>query len=193
MIVTEKKPLSEIIDCLENYREIAILGCGDCATICNTGGEEQVEELKKKLEEHGKKVIYTSVIKTSCDERLVRLELKKITGSGCIISLSCGTGAQTISGLTENPVITGLNSMYAGSIKRIGNFSEKCSMCGDCLLNEYGGICPVTRCPKHLLNGPCGGSFRGKCEEDNEKDCAWVLILKKIKKIPDYKEPKKWK
>ncbi|MBD3203693.1 hypothetical protein GF327_05320 [Candidatus Woesearchaeota archaeon] len=115
-----------------------------------------------------------------------------------MIVLACGSGVQTIGDLIDKPVISGLDSKYIGEIKRIGNFTEKCSACGQCILNDYYGICPITRCAKHLLNGPCGGSFNKKCEEDPDKDCVWALILERMKKtglnkkLDEYKEPKKW-
>ena len=39
------------------------------------------------------------------------------------------------------------------------------------------GICPVIRCPKSILNGPCGGSQKGKCEIDRDLDCALAVDL----------------
>ena len=147
---------------------------------------------------NNKLIVYSSVIDTSCDERLVKLELKKLKDFDCVISLSCGSGVQTIGDLIDVSVISALDSKYVGSIIRIGNFNEKCSLCGDCVLNDYAGICPVTRCSKHLLNGPCGGSYDGKCEEDERIDCAWKLIYKRMKKygktnqLLKIKNPKNW-
>jgi hypothetical protein len=62
------------------------------------------------------------------------------------------------------------------------DFLEKCSHCGACVIDDYGAICPITRCAKGLVNGPCGGTSHGKCEVDPEMDCAWVLIHEQLKK-----------
>jgi hypothetical protein len=75
---------------------------------------------------------------------------------------------------------------------------EQCRECGQCVLNMTGGICPVTKCAKGLLNGPCGGPQDGKCEADPEKDCAWILIFKRMQALgrvddlKNYMEPKDW-
>jgi hypothetical protein len=50
------------------------------------------------------------------------------------------------------------------------------------MLAFTGGICPVTRCPKGLVNGPCGGISQGKCEVDRDLDCVWIMIYEKLKK-----------
>jgi hypothetical protein len=41
----------------------------------------------------------------------------------------------------------------------------------------------VTRCAKRLFNGPCGGSTAGKCEIGKEVDCAWQLIINRLKAL----------
>jgi hypothetical protein len=82
----------------------------------------------------------------------------------------------------NQPVIPANNTIFGAVMDAQGNFYEKCSMCAECVLDETGGICPVTLCPKSLLNGPCGGMDKGKCEVDNERDCAWVLIYRELEK-----------
>jgi hypothetical protein len=78
--------------------------------------------------------------------------------------LSCGAGVQTVADATSKPVFPGLESVFLGNVVRHGVFEERCQMCGDCVLDLTGGICPVTTCPKGLLNGPCGGMWDGMCE-----------------------------
>ena len=66
------------------------------------------------------------------------------------------------------------------------------------LLGVTGGICPIARCSKSLLNGPCGGSEDGHCEIDPEVPCAWQLIYDrlnekgKLEAIINISEPKDW-
>jgi len=186
LIITEQKPFDEIKNELKDYKNIVIFGCGRCCTSCATGGDDQVADMKKKLEKIGKKVLYTSVIEAPCDERLVRLELNKIKdiidNISAILVMSCGGGVSAINELISIPTIPALNALFLGVAKRLGVFEERCSMCGDCVLEKTMGICPVTRCSKGLLNGPCGGSSEGKCEVDPEKDCAWALIFDRLKK-----------
>ncbi|MBN1503068.1 methylenetetrahydrofolate reductase C-terminal domain-containing protein [Candidatus Woesearchaeota archaeon] len=199
MIVTKKKSFEEVLELINEYNKIILIGCGDCATLCKTGGEEEVLELKKQLEDKGKSVVYTSVIDTACDQRLVKLEIKKFPKEyDCILSLSCGSGAQAISSLIGKPIFPATDTLYAGVTKRIGDFKKMCLLCGRCIIGEYAGICPITMCSKSLLNGPCGGSDNGKCETDPDKDCAWQLIFDRLKEqkklhiLDSYKEPKEW-
>jgi len=98
--------------------------------------------------------------------------------------LACGLGVQSIkeNNRFNQPVIPANNTIFGAVMDAQGNFHEKCSMCSECVLALTAGICPVTLCPKGLLNGPCGGMNKGKCEVDNEKDCAWVLIYKELEK-----------
>jgi hypothetical protein len=53
-------------------------------------------------------------------------------------------------------------------------------MCGDCVLDKTAGICPVTTCPKGLLNGPCGGMWNGMCEVLTDHECAHVKIRQRL-------------
>lgn len=186
MNITEKKPIEEILSFIEmEEKKLAIIGCGTCATTCQTGGESEVDQLKKVLEELGKEIILTHVVEVLCDERQVRKNLKDlITGKvkpDAILSMGCGGGNSVLADLLNIPVYPTSNSLFSGSTKRIGIFEEKCSQCGNCITYRTGGICPITRCPKGLINGPCGGSYEGKCEVDSTRDCAWVLIYNKLK------------
>ena len=58
----------------------------------------------------------------------------------------------------------------------------------------------MTRCPKALVNGPCGGMLNGKCEVgDYKHDCAWYLIYDRLQKLGQldlyrkYREPRDWR
>ncbi|MDA8404789.1 MAG: hypothetical protein M0Z56_11465 [Desulfobacteraceae bacterium] len=43
MIVADRKPVEEIIGYLENCRKILILGCNECVTACEAGGDDMLE------------------------------------------------------------------------------------------------------------------------------------------------------
>lgn len=188
MIVTRQKPLSEIIDRLEGYKRIFLVGCGECATTCKTGGKEQIEEIKMFLEKEGLKVKGACIPDAPCVAAQVKREFAKenkaLRETEAILVLACGLGVQSVKdndrlGL---PVFPGLDTIFGATVDSLGNFYEKCSFCGECVLGITGGICPITLCPKGLLNGPCGGMNKGKCEVDSEQDCAWVLIYKELEK-----------
>ncbi len=180
MIVTELKPLEEVVDMLSSRKKVLILGCERCATSCETGGEKQVAEMEEVLSEKGY-AVSSGMVEAQCDERLSKLELKKHSDFDCVLSMSCGSGAYAVSNLTDNPVFPSNNTLFLGVRKPGRRFEESCSLCGECLLAETGGICPVTRCSKSLLHGPCGGSSKGKCEAEDDRDCAWSEIIERLK------------
>ena len=185
MIVTEKKPLEEIMEYLRDEDRIFIVGCGDCAKLCQTGGQREVEEMAEKLSQAGKIVTGWIVSDGPCHNLRVARELrtvsKQVAQADGILILACGAGIQSITDLTEKPVHPGLNTLFLGNVRRYGSFDERCALCGECILDYTGGICPVTRCAKSLVNGPCGGvQDDGMCEVDG-RECAWVQIFEKLK------------
>ena len=200
MIIQKQKPFDEILRSLEGERNIFVAGCTDCATTCKVGGEEEVAAMKVKLEEAGKTVTGTAMFDTACLQGAVRTTAgeneQAIQEADSILVLACGTGVQTIGDTLEKRTHPGADSLFAGEVVRLGKYVEKCSTCGLCVLEDFGGICPLTRCAKGLLNGPCGGYNDGKCEVDPEKDCAWILIYNRLKergmldKLRTYHPPK---
>ena len=188
MIITEQKPIAEIIDSLKGYNKLFLIGCGECATTCKTGGEEELLKMKDKLQAQGKTILGICIPGAPCLASQIKTELAKnlklLQQAEAILVLACGLGVQSVKdndrlGLV---VLPGCNTLFGAVMDAKGNFYEKCSLCGECVLDITAGICPITLCPKGLLNGPCGGMDKGKCEVDKEKDCAWVLIYKELEK-----------
>ncbi|MFH0739082.1 MAG: methylenetetrahydrofolate reductase C-terminal domain-containing protein [Candidatus Omnitrophota bacterium] len=188
MIITEQKPIAQIIDSLKDYTSVFLVGCGECATTCKTGGEKELLALKALLEKEGKTVLGMCIPSAPCVAAQIKTELAKnikaLRQAEAVLVLACGLGAQSVKdndrlGLA---VLPGCNSLFGAVMDAQGNFYEKCSFCAECVLDITGGICPITLCAKGLLNGPCGGMDKGKCEVDKDKDCAWVLIYKELEK-----------
>jgi hypothetical protein len=181
MIASRKKHPDQVLASLKGRTGIFVVGCSDCATTCATGGEKEVAEMADFLRKNGFAVAGTAVLDVPCDERIGRKFLREheaaIAGSGAILALSCGSGVNALGRIAGCPVIPGLDSLFLGSVERLGRFNEFCSLCGDCLLSETAAVCTVTRCAKGLVNGPCGGSVLGKCEVDPENECAWVAVF----------------
>ena len=188
MIITKQKDLKEILKYLGGAKSIFLIGCGECSTTCKTGGEDDIKKIKAALEEAGKSVTGYCVPEAPCIAAKVKLELAKnrktIESSDAILVLACGLGIQSVKEnlRSEKPLHVGCDTLFMGAIDSGGIFLEKCSACGDCVLELTGLICPLTRCPKSLLNGPCGGQNKGKCEVDKDRDCAWILIYNELKK-----------
>lgn len=181
MIITVLKPADEIEKNLAPYCRIFIVGCAACASKCQTGNEDALKVMAERLSGLGKTVSGYKVLDTPCDIRIAKKDLKQIPGSAdVLLIMACGAGVQAIERAVSMPVSAALNPVFIGTVERIGHYHEYCSICGDCILDKTGGICPVTRCAKGLINGPCGGAYNGKCEVDRESDCAWVLIYNKI-------------
>ncbi len=188
MIITSPKEFKDIIKALAKARKVFLIGCSECAALCGTGDEKALEVMKERLEGHGIVVTGGMIAKTGCQVLGTKTELKEhkdaVDDADVILSMSCGAGAQTIEELfPQKEVYTANDSLFLGNMSRFRQFDERCSMCGNCVLNETGGICPVTRCPKGILNGPCGGVRDGKCEVDPNLDCCFVLIYERLKKI----------
>ncbi len=187
MIVTEQKKQEQILEMLKDAKSVFLVGCGTCATSTNTGGEKQVNEMAEFLKINGKEITGTTVVESTCDSRLCKKSLNgfkpDLDKADAFLVMSCGAGVQTISALVGKQVYPALNSLYLAKVERAGRFYEMCTTCGDCQLDKSGGICLITRCPKNTLNGPCGGSVDGKCEVNQENDCAWHLIEERLKQI----------
>ena len=183
MIVSKKKPIEELMAILTGIKKVGLIGCGNCASACNVGGEPEIAALKEYLESQGIEVVGTAIPGDSCHKMLVRKEIKGVLAAGpeALISMACGSGCQTVAENCKIPVFPANNTVFVGQTERVGIFHEMCRTCGDCVLGETGGICPITKCAKCLVNGPCGGQKNGKCEVDPNNDCAWILIYNKLK------------
>ncbi len=190
MIIAERKPFEEIKNMIVGYKRILVVGCRTCVTICWAGGEKEVgilsSQLRLQSSRNGDELsILEATVERQCEKEMVTQELgDKVQDIEAILSMGCGVGVQTIAEIyEEKPVFPALNTTFVGMPEKEGLWIETCGACGDCFLDRTGGICPVVRCAKGLLNGPCGGTRRGgKCEIDPEKDCAWVLIYRRLEK-----------
>ena len=183
MIITKAKSEEKLSEMIKPFKKLFIVGCGTCSTSCMTGGEEQVKEMVAKL---GDQISGYAVVEDPCDLRIDRRDLRQhrdeISNAEAILVMSCGAGVQTIGDFSSKIVLPALDTLFIGKTERLGKFHDVCRACGECILDETGGICPLTRCPKALLNGPCGGQVGGKCEVSNyDEDCAWVLIYNNLK------------
>lgn len=205
MIVGEQKPISEIKEIIAPYKRLLILGCGTCVKTCFAGGEDEVVTLASSLrlvaKREGRKVeIEELTIERQCEDEFIQEAAGKIADSEAVLSLACGAGVQALARrFPTTPVLPGVNTTFIGVLESQGLFTEECLGCGDCELAKFGGICPITRCAKKLLNGPCGGSQDGKCEIDSDIPCAWQLIIDRLKvlgqldRLKAYIGPKDWR
>jgi len=187
MIVSAQKPWEEILGYLEGENDIFILGCNGCAEASGTGGPLQVEEMQNKLQEAGKKVTGATVIDFLCQKALVKSRLRgrveQLEAADSILIMTCGVGVQTVAAVVNKVCHPACNTINLGGSRGEWKGKERCLECGECLLDYTGGICPLTACTKGLINGPCGGASKGKCELNPEKDCGWELIYERLKRL----------
>ncbi len=189
MIVAERKSIPELVDILKAHRRILVLGCGTCVSVCLAGGEREVSIISSALRiaSRAKGPVFEIdelTIERQCDNVFMEQAAEAIGKSEAVLSLGCGAGVQAIAERYVNkPVYAGLNTKFLGILEERGVWTEKCAACGSCVLHEYGGICPITRCAKQILNGPCGGSREDRCEVRSDRPCAWQLIYQRLKGI----------
>lgn len=189
MIVASKKPIEEVIDYIKDFNKVLIAGCNECVTVCEAGGKKEVGILSSALRMYfmnqGKEVTIDEVtLERQCDREYIE-EIKQIAPSyDAIVSLACGVGVQYMAEMyKDKPVFPGVNTVFMGGSLERGVWSERCAGCGQCILAKTAGVCPVARCAKRLFNGPCGGSTKGKCEINPNVDCAWQLIIDRLKAL----------
>lgn len=189
MIVASRKSVADLREQLAPYGRILIVGCGTCVTVCQVGGEKEVEVLGSALRMafriHGTpKEVLEATIERQCENEFIREIAGTVAEADAILSLACGAGVQALAErFPGKAVFPGVDTQFIGILEQQGIWAEKCIGCGNCRIGDFGGICPLTRCSKKLLNAPCGGARGGKCEVDPNLDCGWQLIYERLKSI----------
>ena len=189
MIVANRKPLEEIEAMIKGYGKGILAGCNECVTVCSVGGEKEVgilaSELKLSRKKDGNDIeIKEVVLERQCDQEYIEQLRPFVDEYEAIVSMACGAGIQFVAEKYRGkPVFPAVDTSFLGVTEEQGVWAERCQGCGSCVLDRTGGICPIARCSKSLLNGPCGGSTDGKCEIDKEVECGWQLIIDRLKEL----------
>ena len=204
MIIAERKPLGEILEMIEPCNDVMLVGCRGCVTVCNVGGLKEVQILASELRiarrKEGRPInIDERVIERQCDPEYVE-QLRDVNGRcDAVLSMACGVGPQFLAeACPDRPVFPMVNTTFMGGAVRHGVWEERCAGCGTCVIHRFDGMCPVARCSKSLLNGPCGGSNKGKCEISRDVECVWDLIVSKmmaqhrIDELMEFRPAKNW-
>ena len=205
MIIAERKPLNELKSLIGSAANVLVAGCGTCVTVCFAGGAREAAITAASLRmafrlEGSLKNIQDSVVQRQCEWEYLDEIAEQVQAADVVVSLGCGVGAQAIAEhFPQTWVVPGLNTTFLGLPTEQGIWAERCAACGDCVLGLTGGICPIARCSKSLLNGPCGGSENGHCEINPETDCAWQLIYDRLSSwgkldlLLEINPPKNWR
>jgi ferredoxin len=189
MIVASPKSITELKSIIAEHKKVLFVGCGTCVTVCLAGGEREVSissyavRMARKLDRNPIEITQIT-IERQCENEFLKDLAEAASKVEAIVSFGCGAGVQAIAErFPDKPVYAGLNTQFLGILEGQAVWTEKCLGCGNCMLAQFGGICPVTRCAKRLLNGPCGGSLESRCEVDSDRPCAWQLIYTRLKNI----------
>ncbi len=207
MHATIQKSMDEILGSLEQGEKVFVIGCGNCAAKCRSGGEPETRAMKERLEAEGVAVTGWAVppdggslCKLSTAKQLLGVDHKAGTeAADSFLILACGQGIHTVIDATDGGLVhPGCETIFGGETVNDDLITEYCSLCGECVVEHTGGLCPLTLCAKGLLNGPCGGAQDGKCEIAKERDCGWHLIYERLRELGKlelmrrYEAPKNW-
>lgn len=205
MIIAEQKSLKELKTLVADAQKVLVVGCGTCVTVCFAGGAREAAIVSSSLRmasqlDGNKKSITDFTVQRQCEWEYLDQIAEQVQEAEVVLSLGCGIGVQAIAEhFPQSWVVPGLNTAFLGIPLEQGVWSERCAACGDCVLGLTGGICPIARCSKSLLNGPCGGSENGHCEISPDVDCAWQLIYDrltsqgKLHLLMELQPPKNWR
>jgi hypothetical protein len=185
MIVGEQKPLDEIWEMVRGHQKVLVFGCNTCVAVCHQGGNKEAEILASLLrmratQEGVDMEIANGGIERQCEHEFFDSAERQIEETEAVLSTACGIGVQFMAEKYAKPIYPGLNTTFLGAVEELGVYTERCQACGHCVLGQTGGICPIARCAKRVMNGPCGGSTQGKCEISKDVDCAWQLIVDRL-------------
>lgn len=205
MIIAEQKPVATLKEMLRGKRKVLAVGCGTCVAVCFAGGKREVgilaSALRMATELDGERVeIDEAIVQRQCEYEYIDHLRDKLGEYDAVLSLGCGVGVQTLADrFPTTRILPALNTKFMGGPTEPGVWEERCQGCGNCMLDITGGICPITRCSKQLMNGPCGGTDTGgRCEVDKEIPCAWYLIWERMEKLGiqdelmELRPPKDW-
>jgi len=188
MIIAERKPLNEIIAMVTDAKRILVLGCRGCVTVCSAGGEREVGILASlirlgKMKAGQQCEVIEATLVRQCDKEYVDAIDQWDGRYDAIVSMACGVGVNFIANLRPcDKVYPAVNTTAFGGSAEQGVWSEQCAGCGNCVLHLTGGLCPVARCAKSLMNGPCGGSVNGRCEIHKDVPCIWQSIYDRLER-----------
>ncbi|MGD9817915.1 MAG: methylenetetrahydrofolate reductase C-terminal domain-containing protein [Desulfomonilaceae bacterium] len=204
MIVATLKEIDEIRKMIDRYDSVLVVGCDSCVAECAAGGARETMLLASALKlsylkDHMNPTITEAVIDRQCVDDFIDQIADQVPEHDAILSLGCGAGVQALARVySDKPIIPALNTLFIGETQSRGVWQENCLGCGSCKLGYFGAVCPVARCSKKLMNGPCGGSKGGRCEVNPEIPCGWDLIIRRLNalgeldRLTEYVPPVDW-
>ncbi len=205
MIVADRKPLGELLDMVKDCKKIMVLGCKGCVTVCNVGGVKEVEVLASSIKIARKKdgnpiEVVEKTIERQCDPEYIELVKGEVNAFDAVLSMACGVGPQFLAEAYEDQTFyPAVDTKFFGGAVQHGIWEERCAGCGTCLIHYFGTLCPIARCSKSLIHGPCGGSANSVCEIDSDIECIWDTVVRKkmeqgrLDDLRQVRTPKDWR
>ena len=183
MLITKIKKREKIIAVLRK-KNIFVFKCFGCREVYFP--EEEIDSLLEEMRVGNRVARVDYLCRNEFAEKYAERYEDILKKTEAVIVFSCGVGVQVVAKiLPDIPVIPGCDTHYINGFQGITVQDMDCRQCGECWLNITGCICPITSCSKGLLNGPCGGAREGKCEVNENMDCGWVLIYKRLKLLEE--------
>jgi len=188
MNVTERKPVEELLDSLAGVERVFLVACQGCPVGCETGGRPWLDELTATLSEAGKEVTGSSAIDMICNKASVGSRLIRHAGqlerAQAVVVGSCGVGVQAVGNMVGRLAVPAMDTVCMGDYQGLWPSQERCAECGQCMLAQTGGLCPITLCAKSLVNGTCGGTGDdGSCEVTSARRCGWQMIYERLESL----------
>jgi len=190
---TIQKPIEEIIGCIRPGEKVFVVGCGNCAMKCHSGGLPETAAMAERLKKRGVEVVGhnvpgpggRSLCKLSNTRKVLMEDCNEaVSRADSFLVLGCGQGVHTVIDATGGGMVhPGCDTIFGGETVSDSDIEEYCSLCGECVIEFTGGLCPMTLCAKSLLNGPCGGAQNGMCEVDRTRPCGWISIYERLKQL----------
>ena len=107
--ITRQKPFDKILEDISKDGTVFIIGCGTCATLCHTGGIDEVKAMAEKLSEKGKIVSGMAVPPTGCDEmtsEMKRTMRDELRAADVVLVMSCVASS-------HNPLTISYSSVHS--------------------------------------------------------------------------------
>ncbi|MCM1148528.1 MAG: methylenetetrahydrofolate reductase C-terminal domain-containing protein [Butyricicoccus sp.] len=183
MLITKLKAREDILSMLPE--KVFVIQCHGCKEI--SFPEAEADELTRELLDADR---VTGVLTTDyiCNTENLPLRLERrramIDEADAVLVLSCGVGVQTVSDMLDGKAVyAGCDTVRLPGFQGVTPLEYDCGQCGECYLSLTGGICPITACSKSLVNGQCGGARNGRCEVDQNMECGWERIYRRLEAV----------
>ena len=118
MIVAEQKSLDEIRALVHDAKNVLVVGCGTCVTVCFAGGSHEASILATSLRMASKlngntQQVTDVTVQRQCEWEYLDQIAEQVQDVDIVLSLGCGIGVQAIAEhFPDTWVVPGLNTSF---------------------------------------------------------------------------------